>query len=223
MILQTKRSIAIVFLILVATNCKDDSMSPSMEDSFYPIQIGNSWVYDFKDYDSLGILQYESSVTETIIHSRIKDGEFVYQIHSALNPQSPACCDYRYYLQNKSDGLHWIISSDSTGYWVDDQLRYKYPCIENDYFTNDINNHDTTFVISLNDTVICEAGTFRCIVYKNFTIDPDSSINNRILGYSHTYVAYGFGKIKYELYWKDNNDQFYKSMEYSLEDYNFLK
>lgn len=206
-------------LFLIA--CKDNTVNPTIESSFYPISVGNSWEYNFKDYDSTGALVYEGPFDETFIYTRMKDGQPVYQFNSWLNPPSPACCDYRYYFQNKTDGVHRLVSSDSTGYWVYDYLLYKYPCSKNDYFTNGRNDYDTTFVISLNDTVVCAAGRFECIVYKNITRDFEDTTLTKILGFAYTYVAKGVGKVKFESYWGNSIGIFYKNNEYSLISYTF--
>ena len=211
--------ILFLFSLIFLIGCKDDSVNPSSEMLFYPINVGNSWKYDFKDYDSTGTLVYEISINESFIIARMKDGQPVYQFNSPLNPPSPACCDYRYYFQNKFDGVHRLVSSDSTGDWVYDYLWYKYPCDENDFFTNGTNNLDTTFVIALNDTVFCDAGRFECIVYKNLIRDLEDSTLTKILGYSYTYVSKGIGKIKCESYWHKSSGEFYKNYEYSLNSY----
>ena len=208
-----------LFSLLFLTACKDSTVNPIVETSFYPISVGNSWRYDFKDYDSTGTLVYEGPFDETFVYARMKDGQPVYQLNSPLNPPSPACCDYRYYFQNKSDGVHRLVSSDSTGYWIYDHLLYKYPCSKNDFFTNGTNDYDTTFVIALNDTVFCDAGRFECIVYKNVIRDFEDSTMIKILGYSYTYVSKGVGKIKFELYWSNSIGEFYKNYEYSLLSY----
>ena len=208
--------LSFLFLLLFLFACKDITVNPIAENSFYPIGVGSSWKYNFKDYDSTGTLVYEGPFDETFIYARMKDGQPVYQFNSWLNPPSPACCDYKYYFQNKNDGVHRLVSSDSTGYWVYDYLWYKYPCRDNDFFTNGRNDYDTTFVISLNDTVVCDAGRFECIVYKN--IDRYYG-DTKILGFAYTYVCKSLGKVKFELYWSNSIGEFYKTYEYSLLSY----
>jgi hypothetical protein len=119
-------------------------------------------------------------------------------------------------LENKIDGIHYLISSDSLGYWVTDNLLYKYPCSQNEFFTYGRNDHDTTFVISIDDTIMCKAGTYSCIVYEN----KIKGLDGNTTGYINTYVAYGIGKVKYEVYLYDSKAQLYKSLEYTLLNYN---
>lgn len=211
----------ILFSLLFLIGCKDNTINPTGEPSFYPISVGNIWSYNFIDYDSSGFVVYEGPFDETLVYARIKDGQPVYQFNSWLNPRSPACCDYRYYLQNKYDGVHWLTATDSTGGFIYDILLYKYPVIENEYFTNGRNDYDTTFVVSLSDTVVCDAGRFDCIVYKNVARDFEDSTLTKILGYAYTYVSKGVGKIKFELYWSKSSGEFYKNYEYSLNNYTF--
>lgn len=208
-----------LFSMLILIACKDNTVNPNTDTSFYPISVGNTWKYNFKDYDSTGILVYEGTFDEKFISARIKDGQLVYQFDSPLNPPSPDCCDYKYYYQNKADGVHRLIASDSTGYWVSDYLLYKYPCMKNDIFTNGSNNYDTTYVILLNDTVICDAGTFECIVYKNVIRDLEDSSLTKLLGYTYSYVSKGVGKIKFKFYRSDSSGEIYKDYEYSLINY----
>ncbi len=211
--------ITILFSPILLFGCKDKLVSPSLKNIFYPISVGNNWEYELKVYDSTGTIISVDTIAESIIYERTKDGESVYQFYSLLNPPSPACCDYKYYLQNKTDGVHFLTSSDSLGYWIYDNLLYKYPCGKNDFFTNGRNDFDTTFVVSVNDTVISDAGSFSCIVYKNISKDyPDSSAI-KVTGFSYTYVSKGSGKIKYTYYSADSNNQFYKKFEYSLLSY----
>jgi hypothetical protein len=91
--------------------------------------------------------------------------------------------------------------------------------VKNDFFTNGRNSYDTTFVISLNDTVICDAGIFECIVYKNVIRDLEDSSLTKILGYAYTYVSKGVGKIKFEFYWSNSSGEIYKDYTYSLISY----
>jgi hypothetical protein len=211
--------LSFLFSMLFLIACKDNTVNPIAGTSFYPISVGNNWNYNFKDYDSTGTLVYEGPFDETFIYARMKDGELVYQFNSPLNPPSPACCDYRYYFQNKTDGVHRLVSSDSTGYWVYDYLWFKYPCIKIDFYTNGRNDYDTTFVISLNDTVVCDAGRFECIVYKNIIRDFEDTTFTKILGFAYTYVAKDVGKVKFESYWSNSIGEFYKTYEYSLLSY----
>ena len=211
----------IIFLLspLFLIGCKDKLVSPSLKNIFYPISVGNNWEYEITVYDSTGTIERVDTITESIIYERSKDGEPVYQFYSPLNPPSPACCDYKYYLQNKTDGVHALTSSDSLGYWIYDYLVYKYPCSKNDFFTNGRNDFDTTFVVSINDTVISDAGNFSCIVYKNIYYDLTDTTSNNLMSYSYAFVSKSIGKIKYEFYSTNSINQFYKKFEYSLLSY----
>ena len=208
----------IIFLILLVSlnSCNDNSVNPYRGTQFYPINIGNRWEYKAAGYDSLGNLEYEGNFSESFTEFIVLDNQPVYQIQSPLY-HSPACCQYKFFFQNNNDGVHFL-----TYYlgWIYNNLVYKYPCSENDFFISG-NHNDTTFVISINDTVNCDAGKFECIVYKNITKDFSDTTFIKILGYSYTYVAKAVGKVKFESYWSNSIGIFYKSNEYSLTNYTF--
>lgn len=204
-------------MLIILIGCKDNATNSTSDDSFYPMKIGNTWNYDYKSYDSLGKVEYEKVITETFNNTRTKNGSTLYEFDSPLNPAGPAAFNYTYYYQKGNDGIHWLISTDRVGYWVADYLLYKYPCVERDYYPTENYAWDTTFVTSLHDTVICAAGTFSCIVYK-YVIREDS-ISRKILAYTNTYVAKGIGKVKYELYSTKSEQEFKKSVEYTLNSY----
>ncbi len=215
--LKSNKFILSTFLlaILILTDCNDTSVNSIPSTSFFPIKVGNSWTYNYEYYDSLGNLLDQRIMKEEIVNTREKDGSNVYQLNSPFNPKSPACCDYRYYYKYAPDGIHWVIATDSTGLWVSDYLRFKYPCFVNDYFVHGRNAIDTTFVVSTNDTVVCEAGKFNCIVYKDFSKHYGDSTTT-VIGYSKTYVAEGVGKIKVELYSMNSQQLSYKEIDFSL-------
>jgi len=202
-------------LLMILISCKDDTVNPTSETSFYPINVGNNWEYQAIGYDSLGNLEYQDNFKETFVENIVLDSQAVYEIQSPLY-HSPACCDFKFYFQNKNDGVHFLVYYQV---WINNSLIYKYPCSQNDFYISS-NYNDTTFVISLNDTVICEAGKFSCIVYKNIFKDIPDSTAQSLIGYSYTYVSRGVGKIKYESYSINSNKHFYKKTEYSLKSYN---
>jgi hypothetical protein len=213
--------ITMVLLTFIFTSCDEDNIiNPLPSELFYPLSIGNTWHYNYQRYDSLGVLTYEAPIKESIVTLRTRnDGTNAFQLNSPINPRSPACCDYRYYLQNKIDGVHWVTASDSTGYFVYDNLQYKFPCDKDDIFVMNSSNQDTIFVVSTNDTVICNAGKFNCIVYKYILKMYNDSNVPEILGYSLAYISYGIGKVKFELYLTTSKNEFYKLYEYSLTNY----
>lgn len=88
-------------------------------------------------------------------------------------------------------------------------------------FTNGRYKQDTTFVVSINDTVICNAGRFSSIVYQDFNKEYLSNTEYRIIGYAKTYVSSGIGKIKYEYYQLRSDNEYVKTWEYSLNSYTF--
>jgi hypothetical protein len=213
--------LTMVLLTFIFTSCDEDNIiNPLPSELFYPLSVGNTWEYNYKRYDSLGVLTYQGPFKESIVTYRTRNnGTNAFQLNSPQNPPSPACCDYRYYLQNEIDGVHWVIASDSTGYFVYDNLRYKFPCKEGDFFIYDERRQDTVYVTSTNDTLICNAGKFNCIAYKYILKMYNDNNELEILGYTLEYLSYGIGKVKFEFYSTDSKKDFYKLYEYSLTNY----
>lgn len=126
-----------------------------------------------------------------------------------------------FYLQNKFYGLYHLIGSPDGSYLGEEFLQYKYPVVERDYFLKGWSRLATTYVICTDSVVACEAGIFKCIVYKNYSVDYSYFPIIRVLDYSLDYVSYGTGKIKKEYYFSTSDGAFYKSIEYSLKSYEF--
>lgn len=205
----------ISILSLGLLGCNDNSTEPPSSISFYPISVGNKWIYDSWSYDTLGVLINQWQFTDSIPKYVINDNQLIFEIRSPLFFYH----NEEYYLQQKRDGIHFLVTSVSGQYIHNDYLWYKYPTSKDDFFTNGRYNQDTTFVVSLNDTVICEAGLFSSIVYQDFDKEYISNTEFRILGYSSIYVSSGIGKVKYEFYQLRSDNEYIKTFEYSLNSY----
>lgn len=205
----------ISILSLGLLSCTDNSTEQPTGTSFYPLSVGNKWAYDSWSYDTLGVLINQWQFTDSIPKYVINDNKLIFEIRSPLFFYH----NEEYYLHQKIDGIHFLVTSVSGQYIHNDYLLYKYPTSKDDFFTNGRYNQDTTFVVSLNDTVICEAGQFSSIVYQVFDKEYISNTEFRILGYSNTYVSSGIGKVKYELYQLSSDNEYIKTFEYSLNSY----
>lgn len=205
----------ISILSLGLLDCNDNSTEPPSGTSFYPLSVGNKWIYDSWSYDTLSVLINQWQFTDSIPKYVINDNQLIFEIRSPLFFYH----NEEYFFQQKKDGIHFLVTSVSGQHIYNDYLWFKYPCFNNDFFTNGRYNQDTTFVVSLNDTVICEAGQFSSIVYQDFTKEYISNTEFRILGYSSTYVSSGIGKVKYEFYQLRSDNEYIKTFEYSLNSY----
>lgn len=219
---RSKKTNLIFFLLplWIATNCSDNIVDPPPAVLFYPLSIGNSWDYNYQYFDSLENILDQHTIQEIIINSFVKDGAILYQYDSPLNMPGPGGIEPIYLYKHGLVGLHELILNDTVSLEGTDILLYKYPCSKNDIFTNGRNDYDTTYVVSLNDTIDCEAGTFSCIVYRNLIKDYIDSTLTRVVGYIDTYVAYGVGRIAYESFLINSKGQFYKSLFITLNNYN---
>lgn len=207
--------ISILFLGLLG--CDDNSVEPHDGTAFYPLSVGNKWTYDAWSYDTLGVLINQGQFTDSIPKYEINDDQFIFEIRSPLFFYH----NEEYYLQQKKDGIHFLVTSIAGHYIYNDYLSYKYPTFQNDFFTNGRYKQDTTFVVSINDTVICNAGRFSSIVYQDFNKEYISNTEYRIIGYAKAYVSSGIGKIKYEYYQLRSDNEYVKTWEYSLNSYTF--
>jgi hypothetical protein len=199
-----------ILFILSFSSCEDDTVSPDTDSDFYPLAIGNSWIYNLKTFDSTGVLISETQIEEKLPSAEFRDSRLVYEFDTDLWHVH----NDKLFLQAISDGLHIFIGSAAGNDIQEDNLLFKYPCKENEIYTNGRNNQDTTIVISLSDTVVCAAGTFNCIVYKDIIMEGDN-----LVGYAYDYVSYGVGKIKTEIYRKYYNQEFIKNADMSLNSY----
>jgi hypothetical protein len=215
--MKTSIKLKIVLLILVTLgiSCKDEILVSGSDNSFYPLKVGNVWEYNIVQYDSLGTVEYEGTFEEKIISDTIINGQLLFEIESP-EYRDPACCDYKFYFENKLDGIYLLIYSPLI--LIRNNHIYKYPCREGEIFSvNNIYN-DSIFVISTQDTVISEAGAFNCIVYKSIVKDVTIP-EEPILGYIYIYVSPGIGKIKLESYSINSNQQLIKTFVYTLKNY----
>jgi len=209
------KSVLLLLLIFGITSCKDKILGPNSDNLFYPLKVGNVWEYNIVQYDSIGNIEYEGDFQEKVIADTIINGKLLYEIESPWYIE-PACCDYHFYYHNSNDGLYFLIYSAVTT--IRNNHIYKYPCSEGESFSlNNIHN-DSLLVVSTNDTITCEAGIFKCIVYKGIIKDVTTPATP-IVGYVYTYISPGTGKIKLETFSINSNQEIIKRISYTLKSY----
>lgn len=149
------------------------------------------------------------SFSESIVDDTTLDNQLLFELKTPLY-KSPACCDHRYYLFPKADGIYEKITSYNS------TILYKYPVSINSYYIH--HSDDTTYVLSDNDTVKCKAGVFNCILYQQKVyVDSLSSYNYKIM---KTYVAKGIGKIMFQSYMYKKDHSLKAYYVYELTSYN---
>lgn len=207
----------LLLFILLLNGCEDNLVDSLTDNSFYPLSLGNKWTYNSIQYDSTGAIISQGGFTEHLPAQYIWDKRFIYE----FNTPFWFVHNDMLYVQNKLYGLYLVLASPGGRYFGEDYLKYKYPVVKGEYYLNGEFIKDTTYVISTDTIVDCEAGIFKSIVYKNNMLDLVDYPIIRYRGYSLDYVTYGTGKVKKEYYFINSDGQHYKDFEYSLKSYEF--
>jgi hypothetical protein len=207
----------LLLFILLLNSCKDNLVDSLTDISFYPLSLGNKWTYNSTQYDSTGAVIDQGEFSESLPSVYTRDKGLIYE----FNTPFWFVHNDMLYLQNKIYGLYLVLGSPDGAFFGEDFLLYKYPVVNGEYYTRGWRSMDTTYVISTDKIVECQAGIFKSIVYKRYSIDYSDYPLIRVLGYSLDYVSYGTGKIKKEYFFPKSNGEFFKGIEYSLKSYEF--
>lgn len=215
------KSTSLIFIsllpILLTISCNENPVDSLTDTLFYPLNPGNKWTYNSIQYDSTGVIISQGVFTEYLTAQYIWDKRFIYEFNTSFW----FVHNDMLYIQNNIYGLYLVMASPGGYYFGETYLKYKYPVVNGEYFLNGRAKMDTTFVKSTDSMVKCEAGIFKCIVYKNNMLDLVDYPIIRYRGYSLDYVAYGTGKVKKEYYFINSDGQHNKDFEYSLKSYEF--
>lgn len=199
-----------LLLLLAQTNCKSPVDDGTHTPVFYPLNVGNNWQYEITYFDTLGVPSDGGSFDETIVSDTLVNGLFLYELKSPFY-RSPLSLDLKFYYLESSDGLYLTYS-----YGNSLEPLYKFPCAKGDYFISNAQG-DTTFVLSLEDTVVTNIGLFVCIKYEQRGLLTSTS--DQPTYRADTYVAPRVGKIKEELFVTENNQSPMKKAEHILTNY----
>ena len=209
--------ILVISILLSALGCKDNLVDSLTDTSFYPLSLGNKWTYNLIEYDSTEAIVSQGEFSEHLPAMYIWNKRFIYE----FNTPFWFVHNDMMYIQNNTYGLYLVLGSPDGAFLGENYLKYKYPVINGEYFLNGRAKLDTTYVISTDTIVDCEAGIFRSIVYKNNNLDLSDYPVIKYLGYSLDYVAYGTGKVKKEYYFVKSDGQHFRGFEYSLKSCEF--
>ena len=214
---STFLKIFVGFVFIMLNSCKDNLVDSLTDTSFYPLNLGNKWTYNTTGYDSTGAIISQGELSESLPAVYMWNKRPIYE----FNTPFWFVHNDMLYLQNNIYGLYLVIGSPDGASFGEDFLLYKYPVVNGEYYSRGWRSMDTTYVISTDTIVDCEAGIFKSIVYKRYSIDYSDFPLISVLGYSLDYVSYGTGKIKKEYYFPKSDGEFYKAIEYSLKSYEF--
>ena len=145
-----------VFIVsLVLLSCNDTGLSViegNPAGPIIPLQIGNTWIYEFSQYDTLGTLI--SAVYDTValaIDTVLDNRVWFFWAQPEM------------YIANYSDGA-WIRSLE-IGFSLYPSLMYKYPAEVGDLWTFDGFSTFHMQLTSINEVTEVPAGRFSCHVY----------------------------------------------------------
>jgi len=177
----------LLLLTFGCIGCNDNSVGVIAPTELFPLKHGFAiFNYKVQNFDSLGQTYDTSSTIESVGPDTLLNGRRLYQYFGLV---SLNLIDSQFFLLTGSDGIYQYVTPQDTAY-----LLYKFPAQVNDVYTS---FRDTITVEALNQSITTDAGSFNCIVYKQRT--------NLYYGSSPkywwltTYVAYGIGKVRYEL------------------------
>ena len=181
---------------ILLISCNKDDTSPQgqqvVEDNFFALKVGNSWIYNFfRPNNSTGVLenvgvQVEVEVTEetTIIENRY------YTIQTTTlgndNGECPLCGE---------NGVSTLQVRDSLGYLIDGSGNILFSS-ENtqDYLVASHSWGDVYKVLRENEVLVTvPAGQFSCLLNEKYAINPNDSL---YAGRAHQYFSEGVGEIK---------------------------
>ena len=193
----------VIFLLLVIVifSCSKSSNNPTNNSNpalfqFIPYTSGNYWNYTEIVYNSSGGIDLNSTSPLAVIGDTIINNE-TWKIILNNNKDN-------HYFKLRNDGVYEYYLIDYNTF--SDELEFKYPAKigDNYVFCVSKNVYDTITVVSLNDTVKTQAGTFICIKYKLHDEKIYGNADN------FRYVCPGIGLIKDELYINNGINSYYR-------------
>lgn len=197
-----KKSIIFLFISLIAVNssCDDSTTNSYFTNSLIPFKLNNSWENVHFLYDSSGIPLYVDTTVAQIVIDTVISGTHFYKYGKYSI----------YHYTTKEDGIwEYEFHLDST---EKHSLFLKYPCKQGDTYTFTLGRPPAVVsILSTNQNIQVEAGTFSCILYRFDLEGLDSYLN--------FYVAPGVGIVKAESYRPKVSGTFFKSAEERLLSY----
>lgn len=189
---QTEKRLLLVLLYVShVLGCKNPSGIEERPE-FFPLKIGNSWSYALTPWMTPNA---DSIITESVVADTSINNEKWFLLSIPLGDRRTRGDYYR----NRSDGL-WTMHPQT---FSKPRLVYKYPAVANELYI--ATPGDTIVVAGTNESVVVPAGTFNCIAYqRKIVIGTDST---QAFVFHNTYISPGVGKVKEELFNRDQEGQ----------------
>ncbi|PWJ43195.1 hypothetical protein [Sediminitomix flava] len=183
--------IGLVFTLLFSCDKDDSSLTSPSLGNYFPLAIGNYWVYEHYQIDSLGN-EIRRNQLDSVIISR----------DTLINGLQYFVLEGNYSFFNNEE--HWGIIDilrDSASYLVNDKGRIRFSATN---FTDALDSFvetyqgDTIFVTTyqmddLESQVIVPAGEFETLNYKGTTLDFTLGTQSPV--YNNCYYAKNVGKV----------------------------
>ncbi len=160
----------LVFLCAILLYGCSKTTEPAAQDPFFPLTEGNTWNYQFSEYDSTNALQISRPENVTVGKEQMINGESWHLINDPLYGS-----DDTLWYALRTDGLwerHYIANVIPADYKT--TLKYKYPASTNDTFNLSISTFPpgspSRFfdqVFSTNEKLNTSAGVFTCVHYQS--------------------------------------------------------
>ena len=175
-------SFLLVSSLLLFSSCSE-STSSELDNSngLIPLRIGNSWNYEFTDYDSSDAIVQTENQIETIVNDTTIINSIWYSYNYLPNG---------FWFTNKTDG-YWSFVKKGTGNIANDTstIVFKYPAKVGDIYGN---AETPTEVIETDEEITVPAGTFKVIHIKT----DYQFLKNYLLNSFDTYISPKIGVIK---------------------------
>jgi len=185
-----------LFLLVLAISlfaaCNKDKTNPQEESNYFPMQIGNYWVYQHYNIDSLGN-ETDMNKTDSVIIKR----------DTIINNKQYFVLEGTNYPYN---GNRWEILDylrDSSGYLVNFNGIIK--CSENNFTDTlvsktEVIGEDTLYFLTYqmeapDNYIIVPAGEFEVLNFKGTVVMPKNHPGIKNPRYMNNYYADGVGKI----------------------------
>lgn len=182
----------VVFAISLFASCSKDKSNPTEKSNYFPLQIGNYWVYNHYSIDSLG--------NETDIN---KTDSVVIKRDTTINNNQYFILEGTNYPYN---GDRWEILDylrDSSGYLINANGIIK--CSESNFTDTlvsktEIIGGDTLYFLTYqmeesSNNIIVPAGEFEAINFKGTVVVPKDHPGIKNPRFMNNYYVDGVGKI----------------------------
>ena len=193
---MSRFSVMIFTISILLISCNKDDTSPQgqqvVEDNFFALKVGNSWIYNFfKPNNSTGVLENVGVQVEVEVigETTIMENRYYTIQTTTIGNDNFECtlCE--------ENGVSTLQVRDSLGYLIDGSGNILFSS-ENtqDYLVASYGWGDVYKVLRENEVLVTvPAGQFSCLLNEKYAINPDGDLFD---GRALQYFSEGGGEIK---------------------------